>query len=1120
MNIHRLGLLQYALLLATAALILVFLQTRRLDLAQHNHRLDLLLQLQQTEAQLDRNVFEMAAFQLRQYDPFIPVSRRIRTLLQQLADLETIEGKTSTLNREIEAYRHAFSDKFALIERLKSTTAQMRNQLHYLPVAAKSLSDARPKLNQSMAHLLNELYQYNLLPSDQERQELIQKLDALEASSDLDGTARKALDQLLLHMRANLHLMEKLAALRARYTAVPTDTHFTQLYQNYSKCYEAQTRIAGYFSTLLLIAALLLLIGLGVALRKIYQAQRAVKAAHDQLQNAVENLSEAFALFGSDGRLILHNRQYAAFYPWLQTILSTGTHLSDILECQAAQEIHLWDLKNRPIPPFKGRLPCRKDRTYQEELPDGRWYLASNTCTPAGELICVRVDISESKHFEIELRKLYRALEQSPAAVLITDFDGNIEYVNPKFEETTGYTAAEAVGQNPRILKSGDKSPEEYKELWDTIKSGRTWRGQFHNKRKDGKIYWESASISPVRDESGKITHFIAVKEDITARKRAEEQLRMNATVFETTNEGIMVTDESNRIVTVNPAFTRITGYEPEEVIGRKPSVLSSGRHDRAFYQEMWESLKKRGFWSGEIWNRRKDGSVYPEWLSIAAIHDSDHPHQEYVAIFSDITRRKQDEAQIERQANFDALTDLPNRSLFADRLAHSLTSARREHWLVALLFIDLDHFKSINDTLGHVVGDQLLQQVAQRLRNCVRESDTVARFGGDEFVILLDDIKKASTAAKTAKKIITALQTPFELNGHEGYIGASIGITLFPADGQDGNTLLRNADMAMYRAKDAGRNNYQFFTASMNQQMRDRAALEQDLRLALKRGQLFLRYQPIVDFKAGRITGVEVLLRWHHPERGLVSPNRFIPLAEDMGLIGPMGTWVLERACTQAARWQEEGLDLHININLSSRQLALGLTPTYIADLLKKQGFSPNHLVLEITESLMLDRNAASLNWIRALKELGVRFAVDDFGTGYSSLSYLKRFPIDILKIDRSFVQDLPEEQHDVSLVKAILALAHSFGLEVVAEGIETPAQLQFLRKIGCRKGQGYLFSPPLSPEEIHPLFEQGMGKYLTDRPQPVQPQALPFIEKASGTQPDREDTPQPGGGGDQEHD
>ncbi len=1119
MNIHRFGLIQYALLIVTAVLILVFLQTRRLDLAQHTHRLDLLLQLQQTEAQLDRNTFQMTAFQLVQYDPFVTYIRRIRDLLQQLAELEAGEAASSTLHQEIEAYRQALSDKFTLIERLKSTTALIRNQLHYLPAAAQTLSETHPQLGQRIAPLLNALYRYNLLPSDLARQRLLQDMDALAASAYLPEE-REALDHLLSHMRANLRLMERLDGLRARYATIPTDTHFAQLYRDYSKRHEAQSRIARYFNALLLIVALLLLVGLGLALRKIYQAQQALKKAHDQLHNAVENLSEAFALFGADGHLILHNRQYATFYPWLRTILSSRPHISDILECQAAQEITLWDLKNRPIPPFKGRLPCRKDRFYQEELPNGRWYLASDTCTPDRELICVRVDISESKHFELELRKLYRALEQSPATVIITDCEGNIEYVNPRFEETTGYKAAEVIGQNPRILKSGDKSPEEYKELWDTIKSGRTWRGQFHNRRKDGKIYWESASISPVRDESGKITHFIAVKEDITARKRAEDQLRMNATVFETTNEGIMVTDEKNRIVTVNPAFTRITGYEPEEVIGRKPSILSSGRHDRAFYQKMWESLKKRGAWSGEIWNRRKDGSVYPEWLSIAAIHGPDHPHQEYVAIFSDITRRKQDEAQIQRQANFDALTGLPNRSLFADRLAHSLRSARRENWLVALLFIDLDHFKSINDTLGHVVGDNLLQQVAKRLRSCVRESDTVARFGGDEFVVLLDDIKKASIAAKTAKKIIAALQVPFDLDGREGYIGASIGITLFPTDGQDGDTLLRNADMAMYRAKSAGRNNYQFFTDSMNQQMRDRAALEQDLRLALEREQLFLYYQPIVDFKTGRMTGVEVLLRWHHPTRGLISPNRFIPLAEEIGLIGPIGAWVLEHACTQAEHWQEAGLDLHINVNLSTRQLALGLTPTYIADLLRTHQFSPKHLVLEITESLVLDKNAASLSWIHTLKDLGIRFAVDDFGTGYSSLSYLKRFPVDILKIDRSFVQDLPEDRNDAALVKAILAMAHSFGLEVVAEGVETCEQLRFLQAIDCRKGQGYLFSPPLPPEQIPLLFEKGFETCLSAGMQTVQPQALPFIEEPPSTQPDCEHAPQSGGGGDQEHD
>ena len=1077
MNAHRIGLLHYGLLVATAAVTLFFYQTRAIDVEQHNQRMDLLLQLKQTEAQLDSDVLQTTSFMLVQYDPFVAATRRVQSLSEQLLAPKLAPSGTAAaaFKDDIETYLTSLLDKLDLGERLKSTAALVRNVLHYLPIAADELTERNPDLGTQVSPLLNTLYRYNLLPSELDRRRLAEYIDSLEATTDVESSARPDLNHVLLHIRSNLRLMSELAELRENYTEVQSNAHFNQLYRTYSDLYARQTQLSENYSHVLLMISLALLGGMGIALRKIYLAQVAAGKVRDQLHDAVESLSDAFALFAPDGRLVLHNRKYVEFYPWLEDQLGPHTRLTDILRQQTEQGVVADNsTENHLAAPTVPALPCNEGRTYQEHLPDGRWYLASDSCTSAGELVCVRVDVTTSKQFETQLRKLYRALEQSPATVVITDDTGRIEYVNPKFEETTGYTAAEAIGQNPRILKSGDKSSGEYNDLWETIKAGKVWRGQFHNKRKDGEIYWEAASISPVRDEQGRITHFIAVKEDITARKRAEDQLRMNATVFETTTEGIMVTDAENRIKTVNPAFTRITGYEAEEVIGRNPSILRSGRHDQDFFLQMWDSLQQRGFWNGEIWNRRKDGNVFPEWLSIVAIGDPEKSTQEYVAVFSDITRRKQDEELIRRQANFDALTDLPNRSLLTDRLTHSLAGARREGWMVALLFIDLDHFKAVNDTLGHVVGDTLLQQVAERLRQCVRESDTVARFGGDEFVIVLDDIKDAGAAAVVAKKVVAILEKPFDLSGREAYIGASIGITLFPNDSADADTMLRNADMAMYRAKDAGRNNYQYFTTAMNEQMQERIGLEQDLRLAMERDQLVLCYQPIIDLAKGSIVGVESLLRWHHPERGTIPPSCFIPIAEEIGLIGPMGLWVLRKACAQAAAWRSDGLELRINVNISSRQLALGLTTEHIAAILAEHGLPPAALMLEITEGLVLDQDASSLEWVEALKAQGIGLAVDDFGTGYSSLSYLKRFPIDTLKIDRSFVRDIPDDCSDASLVQAIIAMADSLALEIVAEGIETPEQLEFLCRLGCHKGQGYLFSKPVPAQDIPALAKR----------------------------------------------
>ncbi|MCG7946259.1 MAG: PAS domain S-box protein, partial [Candidatus Thiodiazotropha taylori] len=506
--------------------------------------------------------------------------------------------------------------------------------------------------------------------------------------------------------------------------ATTSQDNFEPIQARHEANRRAETSTKRELILLLTVAVFILLLGLWQLIRSLHNAHQEVNRAWYRLHDAVNNLSEAFALFDADGRLVLFNRCFEEFYPWLKEQDMESLTLKE-LQAVAGSRVKNLNLEGDKI------LDLLPQGQYLEKLDSGAWYLSSNNHTTEGGLVCVRSDITESKQAESDLRKLGRVLEQSPASVIITNTEGVIEYVNPRFEKVSGYTAAEAIGQNPRFLKSGDKTKQEYNDMWSSLLAGKEWRGMFHNKRKDGSIYWESASISPLRDERGKITNFIAVKEDVTAQKRAEDQLRMNATVFDTTAEGIMVTDEENRIKTVNPAFTRITGYSQEEVLGRTPNVLSSGRHSKSFYDDLWESVLHKGYWSGEIWNRRKDGSVFPEWLSISAIKGDHGIAKEFVAVFSDITKHKENEEQIRYQANYDALTGLPNRSLLSDRLNQAIAAAHREDWMLAVLFIDLDHFKVVNDTFGHVVGDELLQLVSARIKACLRESDTVARFGG-----------------------------------------------------------------------------------------------------------------------------------------------------------------------------------------------------------------------------------------------------------------------------------------------------------------------------------------------------------------------------------------------------
>lgn len=1047
------SLLLFFLSVAFVLLLVLFWDDESQNYAELSHHL---LQLKEMDARLDRDVLRITSFLLVQYDPLVRTSNRLRELKEKINSNSKLSDKV--LADLVETYWRGMAEKLDILERIKFQAALVRNGIHYLPIAARELEAVDPEAYRDMLELLNSLYTYHLFYTDTQIEDIHSALAKLKQKSPSSPASREVLDKVLFHVDSNLGDLTELGELKTRYLAIPTLEYFEYIHARHER--NRIIEIANKKRLIVILSAVvfILLLGLWQLIRSLQKAHLEVNRAWYRLHDAVENLSEAFALFDADGRLVLHNRRFGEFYPWLKDWIFEGANIS-ALQSVTGNRIHNLSLEGEAV---FGAMPIGQ---YLEQVESSAWFLASNNYTTEGGVVCVRSDITESKQAEADLRKLGRVLEQSPTSVMITDTNGTIEYVNPKFEKVSGYSAAEAVGQNPRILKSGDKTKEEYTEMWNTLLAGKEWRGMFHNRRKDGSIYWESASICPLRDEMGKITHFIAVKEDITAQKRAEDQLRMNATVFETTAEGIMVTDADNLIKTVNPAFTRITGYAPEEAIGRGPSMLSSGRHNKAFYESLWDSVQQKGYWTGEVWNRRKDGSVFPEWLSIAAIPGEDGIAKEYVAVFSDISKHKQDEEQIRYQANYDALTGLPNRSLLSDRLTQAIGSANRENWKLALLFIDLDQFKMVNDTFGHVMGDELLQQVASRVRACVRESDTVARFGGDEFVILLQDVTDMDAVAGIAAKVIDSIIRVFTLYGREIYIGASVGITIFPDDAVNADALLRNADMAMYQAKAHGRNNYQFFTASMQQRTLERQQLELDLRLAIKRNELEIYYQPVMDATLDRVVSIEALLRWNHPHRGVVSPNRFIPLAEDCGLIGSIGEWVIKGACEQLSQWHKAGFaDLNMAVNLSSRQRELGLEADYLRQVLQDTGLSPETLTLEMTESLLMRDTDEAITWLTGFKALGVNLSVDDFGTGYSSLSYLKRFPVDILKIDRSFVNDLPADIDDASLVKTIVAMAESLNLSLVAEGVESKEQADFLVDIGCRNLQGFYYAKPMS--------------------------------------------------------
>jgi len=630
----------------------------------------------------------------------------------------------------------------------------------------------------------------------------------------------------------------------------------------------------------------------------------------------------------------------------------------------------------------------------------------------------------------------------------------------------------------PRHQPDGTLSAPALEARLEESLQGGSQRFEWHFRSHDGREFPAELAID-VALLGERATVQLTIR-DITRRKTAEASMRLANQAFENSLEGIAITDAKGNILTMNNAFTVITGYTCEEVLGRNPRVLSSGRQSREFYDEMWRSIDETGKWQGEIWNIRKNGDIYPQWLNISRVLDDRGNVSNFVGVFSDISERKSAEERILHQVYYDQLTDLPNRVLFNDRLNQVLGLAKRHndrHF--AVMFLDLDRFKLINDSMGHQAGDQLLQQAAHRLRGSVRETDTVARMGGDEFTIVLSEIASSKDAANVAQKILDAFRPPFQLNGEEVFVSVSIGISVYPEDGNNIDILLKNADMAMYRAKGAGGSWFELYDVGLGNAASQRLAMETALHKALERDEMELHYQPQFDCDSGKLVGFEALLRWRHPERGLLGPDAFLGIAEETGLIVPIGDWVLRTACAQAQQWRRDfpGHRL-MAVNLSGRQFQSADLAGHVSAALQHSGLPHFCLELEITETVVMQNLDASIAIMHQLAELGVQFSIDDFGTGHSSLAYLKKLPIHSLKIDRTFVRDLPADEDDAAIVAAIVAMSNKLGLRVVAEGIESRPQYQLLQQYKGIVGQGYLLGRPLPAETAARLIADCKAK------------------------------------------
>ena len=682
--------------------------------------------------------------------------------------------------------------------------------------------------------------------------------------------------------------------------------------------------------------------------------------------------------------------------------------------------------------------------------------------------------LSQQLHFQRQL------IEAIPSPVFYKDNQARYLGCNRAYEAFVGCSENELVGKTALDIAPRELAEKCHVSDAELLAHPGSQIYETRVRNRNGEIRDVIFHKASFHRADGSVAGLVGVVIDISERKRMEEHLRQAATVFESSAEGVTVTRPDGTIIAVNRAFTEISGYSADEVVGQNPRMLQSGRHGREFYRQLWDSIICDGCWQGEVWNRRKNGEVYPEWLSIRTVRDEHGEVSNYVATFSDISQQKQNEERIHQLAFSDPLTNLPNRRLLLERLQHALATRSRNRQFGALFFIDLDHFKDLNDTRGHDMGDLLLQKVAERLAASVREGDTVARFGGDEFVVMLEDLSdRTSDAVSEVKaagdKIMARLNEPYPLNEYLHHCTPSIGVTLFGHGDTSVDQLLKQADLAMYQAKASGRNALRFYDPEMQEEVSARVALEADLRHGIQARQFVLHFQPQMD-QAGCVQGAEALVRWLHPVRGMVSPLEFIPLAEDTELILPLGAWVLDSACEQLSRWarQPELAHLTLSVNVSARQFRQADFVSLVLNTLNRTGADPRRLKLEITESMLLDNIDEIVAKMAALKAHGVSFSLDDFGTGYSSLSYIKRLPFDQLKIDQSFVRDVLADANDAAIARTVVTLAQAMGLDVVAEGVEKVDQLAFLAEIGCHSYQGFLFGRPMEIADFEALAGQ----------------------------------------------
>ncbi len=667
-----------------------------------------------------------------------------------------------------------------------------------------------------------------------------------------------------------------------------------------------------------------------------------------------------------------------------------------------------------------------------------------------------------------ELQAFKYAVEHSDNSIVLTDAKRNILYVNEIFESNSGYSKDEVLGNKPKVLSSGLTPNSNYEELDYNLRRGKKWEGEFINQRKDGSIFYEKASIVPIFLD-GKIINYLAIKLDITKYIKQQEELKESAIVFENTQEGILVTNKNGIILSANKAFEDISGYTQDELVGTKPNVLKSTENDRHFYRRMFKELTTKGYFKGKVYDEAKDGTKIPTWLNITAVKDENQNIVKYISIHTNLQEIIDTQEKADFLAYHDNLTALPNRVMLEEHLEHVLELSQRNKFNLALLFIDLDRFKIINDTLGHQVGDELLKVVAKRIKSVLRSSDMLARMGGDEFVVVLESAKNKNSAAFVCKKILNIVKQSIKIGTYKLNTSASIGVAMYPKDGDDLQTLIRNADTAMYHAKDQGKDTFEYYDKQLSDDVHEQLEVEQAFKGALNKNEFYLNYQAQYSLLDRKTYSYEALVRWNSRKLGFVSPGVFIPIAEDTGFIVKLGKFIFRKACEDFIKLRELNPDLkYIAINISSVQFKDENFIDDIKEIIKDVGIEASSVEIEITERYIMEFSDSNMGILNELRKLGFRMSIDDFGTGYSSMSYLTRLPVDIIKVDKTFVDFLPKDNNNLQIAKAIIALAKSLGYNTVAEGIEDEEQEKCLKELGCDIGQGYFKAKPESLEKI----------------------------------------------------